>query len=101
MQLKVLLVNVLLTSVVAAKSTFDDPNYCKNQQLKPPGKKRQEPEHELSARVPMGHTLDKRIMRSRSVCLQCCNQTAALCDVACRALHGGFGQVSPHPPPCL
>ncbi|KAG5985663.1 hypothetical protein E4U54_005895, partial [Claviceps lovelessii] len=83
MQFTTLLVNVLLTSVVAAKNIWDDPDYCKNKQL--------EKRHLDVGDGSDDKQLDKRLRRSRTLCLACCHGTAMLCDSACRALYSGPG----------
>ncbi|KAG6117340.1 hypothetical protein E4U13_001198 [Claviceps humidiphila] len=97
MQLTSLLVNLLLTSLAAARYISSDPATCS----KPPVKRGlrlhgETPalDLELDARNPMGGSSIQGRSTDKEACLRCCHAGTKMCDDKCEApWHDGAGDL--------
>ncbi|KAG5960677.1 hypothetical protein E4U57_008086 [Claviceps arundinis] len=97
MQLTSLLVNLLLTSLAAARYISSDPATCS----KPPVKRglrlhgeTSALDLELDARNPMGGSSIQGRSTDKEACLRCCHAGTKMCDDKCEApWHDGAGDL--------
>ncbi|KAG6058878.1 hypothetical protein E4U17_007388 [Claviceps sp. LM77 group G4] len=98
MQLNSLLVNLLLTSLAAARYISSDPATCS----KPPVKRglrlhdgTPELDLTLDARSPMGRSSIQGRSTEKEACLRCCHAGTKMCDDKCEApWHDGAGDLN-------
>ncbi|KAG6028486.1 hypothetical protein E4U40_000964 [Claviceps sp. LM458 group G5] len=90
MHLNTMLVNLLLTSLAAARYVPSDPATCS----KDPNKRdltAQGETEEITERSPMGGSVIEGRAPTRLICLKCCRAATEFCLDACSARYNGGG----------